>query len=242
MTFPETLVVAAPARATALRYGENPHQAAAFYRTGETAPGRRDRAAAAGQGAVLQQLRRRRRRLRAGRRVRRRRRSRSSSTPTRAASPIGAEPARGLGQGARLRPGQRLRRHRRASTGRSTRPTAEAIAQIFVEVVIAPEAEPRPRAILAAQDGAAAAVDRRHARPGGAAAGASARWPAACWSRSATGSRSTRDELRTVTTSARRARPKSPICCSPTRSQSTSSRTRSSSPATARRSASAPAR
>jgi phosphoribosylaminoimidazolecarboxamide formyltransferase/IMP cyclohydrolase len=36
--FPETLVLAAR-RGAALRYGENPHQRAAFYRTGDTRPG-----------------------------------------------------------------------------------------------------------------------------------------------------------------------------------------------------------
>ena len=48
------------ARAT-LRYGENPHQAAALYVSGP--PGLARRGAAARQGDVLQQLRRRRRRL-----------------------------------------------------------------------------------------------------------------------------------------------------------------------------------
>ena len=43
-----------------LRYGENPHQKAAFYRTPRQAPGRRHRAAAAGQGTVLQQHQRHR--------------------------------------------------------------------------------------------------------------------------------------------------------------------------------------
>ena len=70
VTFPETLVGAA-ALVERTRYGENPHQRAAFYRTGEPRPGVATRAATAGQGAVLQQLRRYRRRLRAGRRVRR---------------------------------------------------------------------------------------------------------------------------------------------------------------------------
>ena len=46
-----------------LRYGENPHQAAAFYRTPDTRSGRRHRAAGAGQAAVLQQHQRYRRGL-----------------------------------------------------------------------------------------------------------------------------------------------------------------------------------
>ncbi len=44
----------------ALRYGENPHQTAAFYRTPDTAPWRLHRAAVAGQGTVLQQHQRHR--------------------------------------------------------------------------------------------------------------------------------------------------------------------------------------
>ncbi len=57
---------AAPARKTiagslaqTLRYGENPHQAGAFYRTSETRPGVANAPPAAGQGARLQQHRRR---------------------------------------------------------------------------------------------------------------------------------------------------------------------------------------
>ena len=54
----------------ALRYGENPHQWGAFYRTSEYALRRRHGDAGAGQGAFLQQPQRRRRCLRARRRVR----------------------------------------------------------------------------------------------------------------------------------------------------------------------------
>ena len=67
-SFPETFVLAGHL-ADRLRYGENPHQSAAFYRIGAKPPRRGDRTAASGQGVVLQQLRRRRRRLRTGRRV-----------------------------------------------------------------------------------------------------------------------------------------------------------------------------
>ena len=75
--------------AEALRYGENPHQSAAFYRTPRAALRRRHRAAAAGQGALLQQHQRHRRGLRMRRRVRSAsapRPASSSSTPIRAAS------------------------------------------------------------------------------------------------------------------------------------------------------------
>ena len=74
----------------ALRYGENPHQSAAFYRTPRCALRRRHGAAGAGQAALLQQHQRHRRRLRMRRRVRSRRApppAPSSSTPIRAASP-----------------------------------------------------------------------------------------------------------------------------------------------------------
>jgi phosphoribosylaminoimidazolecarboxamide formyltransferase/IMP cyclohydrolase len=61
---------AAPARksiagslAQTLRYGENPHQTGAFYRTGEKRPGVAYATQGPGQGAGLQQHRRRRRRL-----------------------------------------------------------------------------------------------------------------------------------------------------------------------------------
>ena len=46
-----------------LRYGENPHQEAAFYVDGEHAPRRRHRQAAPGQGTLLQQHQRHRRGL-----------------------------------------------------------------------------------------------------------------------------------------------------------------------------------
>ena len=49
--------------AEALRYGENPHQSAAFYRTPRCAHRRRHRAAGAGQAALLQQHQRHRRGL-----------------------------------------------------------------------------------------------------------------------------------------------------------------------------------
>ena len=49
--------------AEALRYGENPHQSAAFYRSPEHARRRRHRAAGAGQAAFLQQHQRHRRGL-----------------------------------------------------------------------------------------------------------------------------------------------------------------------------------
>ena len=79
------------------------------------APGRRHRAPASGQAALLQQHQRHRRRLRTGRRVRsgalRRRRHHQARQPLRRRR--GRVADGGLCQGAGLRPGLGLRRHRR---------------------------------------------------------------------------------------------------------------------------------
>ena len=98
-----------------LRYGENPHQRAAFYRSGERRARRCDCRAAPGQGAVLQQPQRYRRRLRAGGRVRSQGLAGGGHHQARQPLRRGArrDPGRGLPQGAALRPCQRLRRHHR---------------------------------------------------------------------------------------------------------------------------------
>ncbi len=98
-----------------MRYGENPHQWAAFYTTGEPRPGVATAAPGAGQGAELQQPQRHRRRLRAGLGVRsgdprRRHHQARQSLRLRRRRLAG----RGLSAGAPHRPGERLRRHRRA--------------------------------------------------------------------------------------------------------------------------------
>ena len=103
--------------AEALRYGENPHQPAAFYRAPASAPRRRHRAAGAGQAALLQQHQRHRRGLRMRRRVRRRAApppASSSSTPIPAASPRATSLLDAYRKALRLRSGLGLRRHRRA--------------------------------------------------------------------------------------------------------------------------------
>ena len=84
--FPERVVLAGTRRQL-LRYGENPHQRAAFYATGARAHGPRRGHAAPGQGAVVQQPQRYRHRAGHGGRARRARRWRSSSMPIPAASP-----------------------------------------------------------------------------------------------------------------------------------------------------------
>ena len=74
-----------------LRYGENPHQQAAFYVEPGVQPGlRRHRRGAARQGAVVQQHPRSRQRPEPGPRVRPSRPPSSSSTTTPAAPRVGA--------------------------------------------------------------------------------------------------------------------------------------------------------
>ena len=99
-----------------LRYGENPHQAAAFYRTPDCAFRRRHRAPGPGQAALLQQHQRHRRGLRMRCRVRsgahrglRHHQARQSVRRRR-----GRQSARRLSQSPCLRPDLSFRRHRRA--------------------------------------------------------------------------------------------------------------------------------
>ena len=97
-----------------LRYGENPHQRAAFYRDGDRDRRAlaRDRAAAAGEGALVQQHRRRQRRARAGEGVRG-----TDGGRDQAHQPLRrrdrGDARRGVSQGACLGSGVDLRRHRR---------------------------------------------------------------------------------------------------------------------------------
>ena len=169
----------------------------------------------------------------------RRRPLRSSSTPTHAAR-RSATTSRSLGQGARLRSGQRLRRHRRAQSvprwtdRRGDRPAAHR-SRDRPGGRRSSASDPRP------QDGTAPSRHRRDARPGRRGAelplgGRRHPGPGARSGLGRAGRAAHRDRA------GRRARAKSPICCSPTRSQSTSNPTRSSSPAMVRRSASAPVR
>ena len=110
-----------PARAAKLmdlRYGENPHQAAALY--GSAGRGHRRRGAVARQGALLQQPGGSGRRLATGARVLGARPRPSSSTPTRAAARSRTRWPR-LPQGARMRSGLGVRRRHRHSTARWTK-------------------------------------------------------------------------------------------------------------------------
>ena len=109
---PERLTITAK-RAQLARYGENPHQRAAFYVTGEQRTRRGHGHAGPGQGAELQQHRRCRCGVRAGVRVRG---PGGRDHQARQSLRRGARrrPGAGLRQGAGLRSDQRLRRHRGA--------------------------------------------------------------------------------------------------------------------------------
>ena len=110
-------------RARSLRYGENPHQKAAFYALegARRGPSLARRRGAAGEGALVQQPARSRRGVEAA--------APSSRAPAAAIvkhnNPCGAAVAdggrgRGLPAGARDRSGVGLRRHRRGQPRRST--------------------------------------------------------------------------------------------------------------------------
>ena len=237
---------AAPRRGTAarsLRYGENPHQKAAFYRArGRQArgPSLARRRGAAGQGALLQQPARPRRRHEAVRRVR------------------GA----GGGDHQAHQPVRRGGRRRRAwptayRRARETDPVsafggivavnravdaelAAELAETFLECVIAP-AFTAGRAGDARGQEEPAPAGRRH-RPGHRRRRWScAAWPGACWcrprSRHRVGVRREGGDQAGAD-----GRPSCATSTSPGASPSTSSRTPSSSPRAGARSASAPAR
>ena len=132
-----------------LRYGENPHQSAAFYRDA-AAGGRRPRAlpAAAGQGALVQQHRRRRRGVGMREELQPSRRASSSSTPTRAASRSAPTLREAYARAFATDPvsafGGILAFNRALD-----RATAEAIGKQFAEVIIAPRVEAEAQKALA---------------------------------------------------------------------------------------------
>ena len=155
-----------------LRYGENPHQSAAFYRAPASRARRRHRAAAAGQGAVLQQHQRHRRGLRTGRRVR--------SAPPRLRDHQARQSLRRgdrrqprrrpIGKALACDPVSRLRRHRRGQPPARRRGGARRSPKIFTEVVIAPDADDEAIEIVAREEESARCC-----------------WPAACPIRAARG-------------------------------------------------------
>ena len=164
--------------AQALRYGENPHQSAAFYLTGEPPPGRRDGACSI-QGkelsfnnlvdvdAALELVREF---------------DEPPAVDRQAHQPLRRRPRRDAGRGLRkalaLRPRQRLRRHRRAQPP-ARRGDRACDRRPSSEVVIAPEATPRGAGIFAQEEEPAPADHRRPARSALARPRPSARSPAA---------------------------------------------------------------
>ena len=121
--FPPTLPLAFEQVET-LRYGENPHQAAALYRRPRHArrararsPRARDRSRASRSATTTSSMRPPRRLSRATCAAPP---ARSSSTPIRAA-PRSGRPAIGVAGGAGRRPGERVRRRRRADRHRRRR-------------------------------------------------------------------------------------------------------------------------
>ena len=171
-----------------MRYGENPHQAAAFYAFPSPRPG----------VATARQLQ--------GKELSynniddtdaafelvaefdpggQRRPWPSSSTPIPAAWPWATtwrRPTRGRCSAIRSRPSAASSR----STAGWTRRRPREIVKIFTEVVIAPEADDDAIAVFARQEEPAPAADRRPARSAGAGRDLPARWPAASWCSRAT--------------------------------------------------------
>ena len=108
-----------------MRYGENPHQRAAFYREPIAAGGQpRGIPAAAGQGTVVQQHRRRRRRVGVRHDGSPSRRASSSSTPIRAASPVAATTLDAYRNAFATDPHVGVRRHHRVQPRRRRRDAA----------------------------------------------------------------------------------------------------------------------
>ncbi len=127
-----------------LRYGENPHQRGALYRGRAGAGPLGGARGTAGQGDVVQQLAGRRGRRVAGRGAPRARvRDRQAQQPVRggrAGHPRRVVPAR-VRRATRC---QRVRRHRGVPRRRADGAAAEAMREVFTEVVVAPGVR-RPR-------------------------------------------------------------------------------------------------
>ena len=212
-----------------LRYGENPHQRAAFYRD-ERRRARHDRhlPAAAGQGAVVQQHRRRRRGLGMREDVRRCRPASSSSTRIRAASRSPATPLEAYRKAFATDPtsafGGIIAFNRPVDAA-----TLEAVAAQFVEVLIAPAYTRR---------GARGRSRRRRTCACSSSRCQCATRSAQAWDLKRVGGgllvqtrrRTRRARAATSRSSreSRRRRPRSPTCCSPGGSPGSSSRTPSS--------------
>ena len=221
--------------AQSLRYGENPHQRAALYSDG-TGLGVASGQPAARQRTQLQQPRRSRRLLGAGQEFDRAcRRHHQAHQPLRRGHR--RHRPRGLSAGPRVRSGLRLRRrhrHQPRRRRRSRRRNRQALRRSHRRPGLHPRS-PRP---LRRQEEPPPGRNR----PTPPAPGRSNTSPAACSCRTPTSVRVTEAELKVVT----RRPPTAEEMRSPAlrlaASASTSNPTPSSTPATARPSASAPAR
>ena len=215
-----------PARAAAaLRYGENPHQRAAFYATGGVPTGLAAAAQLQGKELSFNNLNDTDAALALVAEL-----SEPAVAIIKHANPCGVAmaptPARGLSQGAGLRPAQRVRRHRRLQPAARRSRAPSEIARIFTEVVIAPGSTTRRAQIFAAKPNLRLLTTGRAARPG--AAGRDVKWLAGGFlAQDRDTARRCRPELRVATPARADATPSWPICCSPGRWSSTSSRTRS---------------
>ena len=153
-------------RLSRLRYGENPHQSAAFYRTPEPRRGVATRTADAGQAVLLQQHQRYRRRLRMCRRIRsgadrrlRHRQARQSLRRRRRREPRGC-----LSQSAGVRSGLGVRRHRRAQSHARRRCRARRSPR-FLPRSSSRRTRPTKRSPSSAPRKSSASDRRRPARP-----------------------------------------------------------------------------
>ena len=217
-------------RPPTLRYGENPHQAAALYRSpgeGRSLAGAR---AAARQGDVLQQLRRRRRR--APGRVRLRgpgRRDHQARQPVRHRR----RRRRGGGapQGPRLRPGLGLRRRHRHERARQRGHGRAGRRGVHRGDPGAGLRGRRRRGAARARRTSASSSSSRWRPAGPSSVGSTA----ACWCSSATPSTptTTRPPAGRWPAASRPTRRRWPTSSSPGRRAARSSRTRSCSPTTA---------
>jgi phosphoribosylaminoimidazolecarboxamide formyltransferase/IMP cyclohydrolase len=166
---PDTLpahVTLGGTKALDMRYGENPHQGAALYLTGEKRPGVAGRAAGAGQAAFVQQHQRCRCGLRAGLQLRARRRPGGGHHQTRQSMRRGAGGSldEAYDAGPALRPGLRLWRHR-GDEHPADRQRRRRITAIFTEVIIAPDADDGAKALIAKKKNLAPSAHRRSGGP-----------------------------------------------------------------------------
>ena len=226
-----------------MRYGENPHQQAGFYVTGDKRPGvatarqlqgkqlsynninDTDAAYRAGR-RVRSGAHRRRRHHQARQPLRRRRRRRRCSRPTRKA--LACDPVSAFGGIVALN---------RTLDAEA----AEEIVKIFTEVIIAPDASDEAQAIVAAKKNLRLLL--AGGLPDPRAPGMTVKSVAGGLLVQERDNAVVDDlDLKVVTKRAPTRHGDWPTCASPSASPSTSSRTPSSMPRTAPRSASAPAR